>query len=355
MKNFKKLISILFIIILTISMAACSTSKSDLVSNSTSAKEQLVVVTWGGALEEALKLSIKDFEKENNCEIVWETSPDYAKLKSMVESGDIQWDVVTVDPDFIYRGADQDLLESMDYSIIDKTGIENNCSDYGTGAYVWATVIGYDTDKYSEDTAPTTWADFWDTDSFPGERTLYKSPLATLELALLADGVDKDDIYPLDVDRAFESLDKIKDSISTWWESGAQPAQMLSSKQVSMAQAWAGRITAVQEEGASVDFTSNEGIITTDQWAVPKGTKHRELAMKFINAITRAEAGKTFSENVSYGPVNTEAYDLLSEEILATLPSSPEYEDQVLYYNAEYWAEHYDEINEKFQNWLLEN
>ena len=45
---------------------------------------------------------------------------------------------------------------------------------------------------------------------------------ATFECALMADGVDPANLYPIDWDRAFKSLDKIKPSILKWWKSGAE-------------------------------------------------------------------------------------------------------------------------------------
>lgn len=361
MKRMKKIAAFLLTLVMVCSLTACGSTpgaesgSSDSSDNSSSGSDNtLVVVTWGGELETALKKAADGFEKENNCTIQWESGPDYSKVKSMVDAGDVQWDVMTCDADFAYRGGSQGLLEKMDYNIISKDGIEDSCSDYGVPSYTWANVIAYNSSKYSADNAPQTWAEFWDTEKYPGERTFYKSPYETLEVALLADGVAKEDIYPIDVDRALKSLDKIKDKVSTWWESGAQPQQMLSSGQVDLAEAWAGRITSAKKEGATVDVVMNEAIVVTDQWVVPKGTKHKELAMKFLNFITSAEAGKTFSENITYGPANQKAYDLLDAAIVDTLPSAPKYQDQVVTYNAEYWAENYEEVNEKFQAWLLE-
>ena len=67
-----------------------------------------------------------------------------------------------------------------------------------------------------------------------------------LLIALLADGVPMDKLYPLDVDRAFRKLEQIKPDIATWWTSGGQSAQLISDGEVDMIQAWNGRITAVQ-------------------------------------------------------------------------------------------------------------
>ena len=350
MKRWKKWTAAIVAAGMIFSLAGCGNTTSQ---ESADGAKTLVVCTWGGELETALKKAAEGFEKENNCTIQWQSAPDYSKVKSMVQSGDVQWDVMTCDADFVYRGNEQGLLEPMDYKIISKDGIEDNCSEYGVPAYTWASVISYNSDKYSETTAPQTWKDFWDTSRFPGARAFYKFPYQTIEEALLADGVAIEDVYPCDIDRAFKSLDKIKDKVSTWWESGAQPAQILSSGQVDLAAGWAGRITSAKKEGAKVDIIMNEALVVTDQWVVPKGTKNKELAMKFLSYMTSAESGKIFSENITYGPANANAYDLLDQSIVDTLPSAPKFKDNVLVYNAEYWAEHYDEVNEKMQAWLL--
>src|SRR6516165_2101981 len=45
--------------------------------------------------------------------------------------------------------------------------------------------------------------------------------------ALLADGVPRDKLYPLDIDRAFKKLDRIKPHIKVWWREGNQSQQLI--------------------------------------------------------------------------------------------------------------------------------
>jgi putative spermidine/putrescine transport system substrate-binding protein len=63
----------------------------------------------------------------------------------------------------------------------------------GVGFFVWSTVLAYNADKLAS--APTSWADFWDTKKFPGKRGLRKGAKYTLEFALMADGVAPKDVY----------------------------------------------------------------------------------------------------------------------------------------------------------------
>ena len=70
---------------------------------------------------------------------------------------------------------------------------------------------------------PSSWADFWDVKKFPGNRSLCLSDSPrTLIFALLADGVPRDQLYPLDIDRAFKKLDQIKPHVKVWWREGTQ-------------------------------------------------------------------------------------------------------------------------------------
>ncbi|WP_082377903.1 extracellular solute-binding protein [Pseudomonas sp. RIT-PI-q] len=100
--------------------------------------------------------------------------------------------------------------------------------------------MAYNADKLK--TPPSSWADFWDLEKFPGKRALRKSPVHTLQIALMADGVPKDKVYallktPQGVDRAFAKLDKVKSSIQ-WRESGAQPQQWLAAGDVVLTSAF---------------------------------------------------------------------------------------------------------------------
>src|SRR5580700_1787510 len=122
---------------------------------------------------------------------------------------------------------------------------ENYRSPYSVAYEFYSSVLAYSQTKYPAGAAPDSWADFWDVKKFPGRRALRNHPLATLEAALMADGVAPDELYPLDVDRAFKKLEQIKPYITVWWTSGAQSAQLLNDGEVDMVMAWNGRVSAL--------------------------------------------------------------------------------------------------------------
>lgn len=318
--------------------------------------DTLVVVDWGGAVTEARQETIfKPFEEKFDVKIQVESPTDYGKLKAMVEGGNVTWDVANIDTFWGEQAGEQDLLEPIDYDIVSKENIiPEMVNKYSVGAEMYSSVIAYSTEKFSEDNHPKTWKDFWDTDKYPGARGLYNDPLETLEIALLADGVKPDELYPLDIDRAFESLDKLAAKTEiVWWDAGAQPVELLSSGTVTVSTAWNGRITEAKKDKSPVDLQYNQATLSSEAWAVPKGSKNKELAMEFINFATSAEVQADFSETIDYSPVNEKAIELLPEDVRARLGQSPELAESQVIMDPKYWAEHYEEVSQRLQEWHL--
>lgn len=225
--------------------------------------------------------------------------------------------------------------------------------EYVMGAEVYSSVISYNTDVYTEETAPQSWADFWNTEKYPGKRAMWQYPVTVLEAALLADGVSLDELYPLDLDRAFKKLDEIKDDI-VWWTAGAQPSQMLSTGETDLALAWSGRILTAADEGAPVGLSYNQGLRIAAGWVVPKGAPHKEMAMKFIEYISRGESQAAFSKKILYGSTNNDATALLSEDLQKKIGQADSQMANQTYISNEYWAEHLTEVEERFNAWLVE-
>src|SRR3954452_13084146 len=223
--------------------------------------DQITFVSQGGAYQKAQTIAILDpSAKKLGITINADSIPDaWPAIKSQVASGKPTWDVVDVPTGYCLRGGEQGLLEKLDFSKLPNGAAmpEAYRSAYSVAYEFYSSVLAYSQKKFSAEAAPNSWADFWDVKKFPGRRALRNHPIATLEAALMADGVAPDKLYPLDVDRAFKKLEEIKPNITVWWTSGAQSAQLLNDGEVDMEMAWNGRVSAVAKEGAKVSFTYN--------------------------------------------------------------------------------------------------
>lgn len=336
-------------------LVACGDDSQTSSSNDSTESKELVVVDWGGAGQEAAKKTIyAAFEKEFGVKVTAVSPPDSGKLKTMVESGNVEWDVVSEEAGIALRLAKEGLFEELDFDVIDTENINPEMvTDYTIGHQIYNLNIAYNTEVFGDD-HPKNWAEFWDTVKYPGPRALATEVFGLMEIALLADGVKTDELYPLDIDRAFKSLDKIKDHVKVWWDAGAQPPQLLASKDVVVSSAWNGRISAAKDEGANVENEFNQAAISYTSWAVPKGSPNKDLAMEFINFALQAEQQAEYSKIIDYSPTNQKALALLPEDVLERLGQKEDEKKDQFIINAEYWSEHFEEVNERFNKWLLE-
>lgn len=357
----KKLSLFFTMVVLLFSLAACGGGKTTTNEGSTQEdggaktdSKQLVVVDWGGTSSEAAKKAVYEpFEEKYGVDVVVVSPTDTGKLLAMVESGNVEWDVVNHDTDVALRLEAQGLLEPLDYSIIKKDDIYPHLvTDHTIGLQLYFTNIAYNTELFAGD-HPKTWAEFWDTKKYPGSRSLYKNPMGTLESALLADGVKKEELYPLDVDRALNSLDKIKGDIKTWWDAGAQPPQLLATKEAAVAAAWNGRVSTAKAEGSKVDNEFGEALMMSTSWIIPKGAPNKDLAQQFIAFAMEPEQQAAYSKLIDYAPTNMKALELLPQDVKERLGQTEEKLSNQVVIDVKYWAENFEEVNKKFNEWLL--
>ncbi len=330
----------------TIKMAVVAAALS--LTGAASAAD-LVFTSWGGTTQDAQKAAWADkFAAATGANVLMDGPTDYGKIKAMVEAGSVSWDVVDAEGDYAVQAGQNGLLEKLDFNVIDKSKLDPRfVTDYSVGSFYYSFVIGYNADTVSE--GPKTWADLFDTQKFPGKRTFYKwSAPGVIEAALLADGVAPDKLYPLDLDRAFKKLDTIKGDI-VWWTGGAQSQQLLASAEAPYGMFWNGRLTALEQTGVKVGVSWEQNITAADSLVVPKGTKNKDAAMKFIALATSAEAQKDFSIATGYAPTNIGSAALMDEATRKTLPDAQS-ASQV---NADmnYWAANRDAIGTRWYAW----
>jgi len=220
-------------------------------------------------------------------------------------------------------------------------------------AYAYALVSGYRRDAVGE-VPPISWQEWWDAGRFPGPRALARDPFGTLEFALLADGVSPEALYPLDGNRAIESLKRISGSIvERWWDSGAQPVTWLANDRAAFTSAWHYRVIAGQYDGIAVDLTWNQGLLLTDRWVVPATTKEPSLAVDFLRYAARPEVQAALAKMVPLGPVTRGAFQLLEPQQLSRLPTTPLNMTRLVRPDVQWWSENQGSAVELFNSWLL--
>lgn len=313
------------------------------------ANRPVVFTSWGGTTQAAQKKHWVDpFVAAGNA-VVMDGPTDYGKFKAMVESGNVVWDVVDVEADFAAKAAKDGLLEPINFSVLDKAKFDPRfTSAHHVGSFAYSFVLGFNKDVY-KGASPAGWADLFDLKKFPGKRTLYKwSAPGVLELALLADGVPASKLYPLDLDRAFKKLDSIKPQI-IWWTGGAQSQQLLASGEAPIGMFWNGRVHAIEGSNVNVAISWKQNLAAADVLVVPKGSKNKDAAMKFLAMATSAKGQAAFATETGYAPINSDAKALMPAAAVKELPEQHAAEQITL--NMAYWAENRDAIAKRWYAW----
>jgi putative spermidine/putrescine transport system substrate-binding protein len=309
---------------------------------------EVVVYDGGGAWGAAQKAAYFDpFEQVTGIKVVAAAPVPASAIRTSITAGAPAYDVMDIDGGNLVSFAKDGLLERIDYSLFqpgDKEAISPiPASEFALPALFYSLGVAYDEGVF-KGAQPGTWTDMWNVEKFPGKRAMFNAGDdvvvgGVFETALLADGVDPKNLYPLDLDRAFKSLDKIKSQILRFWTYGAEPVQLLLDGSVVICSAPNGRISAIQAQGQPVGFSWKQAILQWDAWAVSKGCKNKENAMKFVAFAAGPAQQAKFAELITYGPTNAMAFKLLTPARASLLPGNPESVASQIVQNYEWWSE----------------
>jgi len=320
---------------------------------------QVVVRGLGGAYQDAMDAALyKPFTAETGIKVVVQPATA-AQIRAMVEAGRVRVDVVDL-LDVAQIALDKiGALERIDYDGMKYT----NPSDIQptvrhqtmVGNLYFATVLAYNTEAFKPGTQPRSWAEFWDVARFPGARTLadQKAGAAELEFALLANGATKDQLYPIDLDRAFDSLDRIKGSVVKWWDTGAVSAQLLERKEAVLGGIWNGRAQALIDKGAPLAIEWNQAKQQVQYWGIVKNSPNQANAQRFIDFALQPKVQGELTRHIAYGPTNTKAFEHVRPEDLPKLPSSPEHFAASFEQDAHWWSDNLAAVGQRWQAWVL--
>ena len=339
----------------------------------TDAPPSITVVSWGGSYGNAVNEAVNiPFMEETGIDVEFE---DYngglAQIRTQVETGNVHWDVVDLEIADAMRGCAEGLLEPLDISLMSpgpdgtpavEDFLAESQSECGIGNLDYSGVYAYNEENIAG-AKPSTIADFFDLETFPGRRGMRRVPQVNIEIALMADGVPRDEIYitmstPEGIDRAFAKLETIKEEI-VWWEAGAQPPQMLADREVVMSTAYNGRIfTAKVLENQPFMTVWDGQVLDIGQLGIVAGTPRFEAALEYVKFATSANILAQISNRISYSPVRKSGMALVTTHVVVGvemapyLPSSPTNMRTALRYNPAWWADHQDQMNERFSAWL---
>ncbi len=327
-------------------------------TQSRSTKREIVIRDSGGIYTQVYdEVLYKPFMQATGIKVIGVTSPPEptAEIVMMVKSERPQWDIAAISHRAVHFLTSSDIYlerhELEDDPIVSSIP-EQFISPYGVGSNVYSTVLAYRTDKFKKSKAPESWKDLWNIEKFPGRRSLRKHPFDTIEAALMASGVDAENVYPCDLDKAFRSLDKIKSHIAVWWMYGPQAEQLLKNGEIDLALMWSGRVQEAIKAGVPITVAWDQHVYKCENWAILKGTPNIDLCRQFIKFASDPKRQALLAP-LGIGPVQPDAFKYIKPEQKTLLPTYPENLRKGLCTDAAYWLHAQKLAIERFNEWMM--
>jgi spermidine/putrescine-binding protein len=320
---------------------------------------EVIIATTAGLMERSLQEHFyRRFERETGIRVrsvPIELPDQWARAVAGARTGNVPFDIVTATPPDLVQH--RDILQPLDCDGM--VGVRENalpgaCFPHGlmrTGGgmtVVWSK-------RAFGNRMMEGWADFFDVQKFPGPRALPDTgdrewwvPVA----ALLADGVAREALFPLDLDRAYRRLTALKPHVTAWWKSGDQIMQLMRSGEVVATMSYSSRSVPLAKTG-EFDFTWNQAIRDVGNWAVLRNGPNTANAIRFLDFFVRnPEEHVVFGSKVSFDSNNRHAAALVPEAERRFRSSMPDNWARMVIADNDWIAANRERMRERWLSWL---
>lgn len=317
-------------------------------------------VTWasfGGTYNQALQQAFVDgFTQATGIKVNLIAGTNLASLKAQLASGNVLWDIAELTSiEYVIAESQKLPLVPLNTNIVKTTNVPKYAvGKYGIKYAYFLNTMAWNGNQLSAKQAPRNWAQFFDPKRYVGKRSLAQriDDSAVLEFALIADGVRMDKLYPLNVNRALKSLQRMPKSAFLWYSNNQQVIQQLMNGESQLGMPPVGRVVIANSQGARIGYAINQGAVQSDYLVVPQGAANPDGAWQLINFIcNNAAAAARFMTTTHYGVANLAGVRALSKDLQNRIPTSPRLEGKIFFRDDKWIANNYDRVNQTFKVW----
>ena len=271
---------------------------------------------------------IEKFEKENDCDVVYETFDSNESMYTKLQSGSV-YDVLVPSDYMIERLIKEDYLQPVDWSkITNKDKIVpkllNNNFDKGSKyavPYYWGTVgIVYNKKTVSKEDLQEGW-NILKNKKYSGKIYMYDSERDSFMIALKALGYSMNTTNKSELQQAYEWLVEQNKTMKPVYVGDDVMDNMISGNK-DMAVVYSGDGAYIISENSDMGFVvpeqgSNNWI---DGMVITKSCKNTELAHKFINFFLQKDVAIQNTAYIGYDSAVKSVYEYYRDEEYAGNP-----------------------------------
>ena len=283
-------------------------------------KETLYLYTWADNFDEEV---LEEFEEKFNVRVKYDVMSNNEELLAKIRTGGSGYDLIQPSDYMVETMIKLDLLQELDQGNI--PNLQNMSAQFRnlpydpdnkySVVYTWGvTGIAYNK-KFVTDPVDS-WADLWDP-KYAGKVVLLDDSREVIGMGLKKLGFSNSTQDQAQLESAVGELKLLLPNILAFDTDNIK--QKFISEEVWIGTVWSGDASLIVEENADMGFVIPEegSTIWADNYAIPRGAKHKDLAEKFINFMLNPEISVRNYESIGYGDPNEKAIPLHSEEYLS--------------------------------------
>ena len=277
---------------------------------SAQAPTELRILVFGGTLGAGFMKAISGFEKENNVKFVVTDSTSVQGLTRLLarRGQEPEWDIAHMSPSAHFQGVEAGLWEELSPKLVPAMGevipFAVDRGKYpGWGVLAFGLQVNTEALKKAGVAEPTSWKDLW--------KPEYKSRIAINDFANAYAQAFLDMVAQIEgsQEAAFAALKRLQPNVSRFPFTPAELDNLLLQSEVWVAPNSDSRANLLSKKGAPIKFIHpSEG---SGAWLVhldiPKGARNRDLAIKLVNYVLRADTQARLAVSAQVGPVHPKA------------------------------------------------
>lgn len=315
---------------------------------------ELVIGTWGSSWAATTQSAFVDpFVAETGAKVqLLEVGGGWApKLEAQRQANNIEWDIIDgADSTSVETLIDEGFLEPLPADLkaeLESVSVEGAVSDYGI--VIGATSMLIACQEWVEK-CPSNMEEYWDFENFPGRRSFLDHSYTLLPMAIQSLGTAPEDIYPIDLDVAFDRLAELRDSGAVITTSSDQAQQVLRSGEVDMSIAPGGRMFALNEEGLNLTISWGGAMVSPGFIVVLADSENKDAAWEYLRAYAHnPERQAEFATALSYSMASAAIDQYLDEQTIEQMATSHD----ATWVDPRWYHENREEISQRWQEFLL--
>lgn len=307
MKRIHKLISAALLAVTGLTLSACGEKQ-----------ETINVYNFG----DYINFDVLDqFEEETGIKVNYDTYANNEDIYIKLKQGGSSYDVIFISDYTIERAIKEDLIVPLNWdNIPNKKEIDPKFQDLVfdpkneySAPYMWGT-FGILYNKTVVKEPVTSWDILWD-EKYKDQILMLDSQRDTLGVSLLRLGYSMNTRNVAELEAARDELIKQKPLVYAYLGDDIKDA--LIAGEGALGLVWNGDAMYMIEQNPDLDYAiPEEGTnLWFDSMVIPKSTKNKEGAEKFINFMLRPDIAVQNVDYIGYSTPITKAVEMLPEEI----------------------------------------